>query len=430
MELPECNKYNSISDWLAETCACRRTALLGGTTTFADCLVALRHLARFRDLVNGPAIAEYEQAFARTIGVRYASSFSSGRVAFYGLLRIMGVGPGDEVLLQVPTHVVVANAIRYVGARPVYVDCSPDTYNMNLELVEQKITPKTKVLLIQHTFGIPADIEAALALANRFGLIVIEDCVHALGARYAGKMVGSFGTAAFFSTEETKTISTTMGGMVVTDDPDLAKKISDFKESCPRPSAWLTARYVLKQTLYYFLTEPYLHRYTRKIYEFSGKRHPLPRPTTSEELVGERPPHYEQRLSNAQAVLGLRQLKQLENNLAHRQVISNYYREHLSGLGFKLPQPPAQAEPAFVRFPLWVKDREYLVNLAAPYVVMGTWFTSVLEEALSPEYGEYEMGSCPVAEAAARHLVNLPTHPRIKVRDAKAIVTAVTRSLQ
>jgi perosamine synthetase len=429
MKSPGDDKYNCIADWLTDTCARRRTALLGGTTTLADALLAMRYLVDFRKLVKGPAIVEYEQAFSRKIGVRHAFSFSSGRVGFYGLLSILGVGPGDEVLLQVPTHIVVVNAIRYVGARPVYVDCSPDTFNMDLAQAEKKITSRTKVLLVQHTFGIPADIDMVLALSRRHGLVVIEDCVHALGARYDGKMVGCFGKAAFFSTEETKTISTTMGGVVVTDDPDVAAKLRDFRESCPWPSVWLTAGYLLKFALYYFLTEPYLHRYTRAIYELLGRRHPLPRPTTAKELLGQRPALYEQRLSNAQAALGLRQLQRLEHNLAHRRTIANLYSEQLSQLGYQLPQPPTKAEPAYVRFPLWVKDRQEVVARSAPNVVMGTWFTSVLEEAVSPAYGDYEMGTCPVAEAVAGHFINQPTHPRVEIRDAMAIISAITRSL-
>ncbi len=408
----------------------RNIALFGGTTSLADCMVAIRYLCGRRNLIRGPAIDEYEKAFARKIGVSYAFSFSSGRVGFYGLLRALGVGTVDEVLLQVPTHIVVVNAIRYVGARPVFVDCVPDTYNMNLDEAEKKITPLAKVLLVQHTFGIPTDMEAALSLARRHGLTLIEDCVHALGARYDGKMVGSFGKAAFFSTEETKTISTTMGGMVVTDDADLAMKIRQFQKSCPWPSKWLTVRYVLKLLIYHVLTQPYLHRYMRALYELCGRRHPLPRPTSNEEELGLRPKVYEQRLSNVQAVLGLRQLRRLESNLSHRRAIADLYYRELSKFGFRLPRPPAKAEPAYVRFPLWVEDRAAVVKFTAPCVVMGIWFTSVLQEALSPEYGDYSAGSCLQAEAVAGHLVNLPTHLRVKEQDARMIVSAIAQSLQ
>ena len=401
-----------------EQTARRHLALLGGTAQFTDCMAAARYLVDPRQLVKGPAIAEYEETFADTIGVRHAFSFASARVGFYGLLRILGVGPGDEVLLQVPTHIVVANAIRYVGARPVYVDCTHDTFNMDLEDAEHKITPQTKILLIQHTFGIPAEMDQALALASRHGLVLLEDCVHALGAKFDGRMVGSFGKAAFFSTEETKIISTTMGGVVVTDDDELAARLAGFQKNCPPPSASLAARYILKLVLYYFLMEPYLHFYTRAAYEFFGRRLPLPRPTSQDELLGHKPHVYEQLLSNAQAAVGLRQLERLEDNIAHRRAISMIYREELGRAGFPLFTVPARSQPAMVRFPVWVTDRPAVVKAAAPHLVMGTWFTSVLEEAVSPECGEYVAGSCPRAEEAARHLVNLPTHPRVTAADA------------
>lgn len=408
--------------------AARCVPLHGGTTTFADCLVALRHLADPRQLVQGEAITEYEQAFARQIGVRYAYSFCHGRVGLYALLLGLGIGPGDEVLLQVPTHIVVSNAIRYTGAQPIYVDCRPDTYNMDLKQAEQRITSRTKVLLLQHTFGIPVELDDALDLALRYNLDVIEDCVHALGAIYRGRQVGSFGRAAFFSSEVTKTISTTMGGMVVTDDPELAAHVQAFQQSCAYPSAWLIARYLLKMVLYHLLSEPHLYRYTRAIYEYFGQRHPLPRPTTSEERHGDRPVNYEQRLSNTQAILGLRQLRRLEMNLAHRRATANLYSMRLSEGGIDVPHPPANAEPAFVRYPVKVKDPAAARHMAARYASLGTWFNSVLEEADTPTCSNYEIGSCPQAEALAGQLINLPTHLRVSEQDAERIISAVIRA--
>lgn len=400
----------------------RRIALLGGTTQASDLKVALRYFATPGQFVQGPEIRAYEDAFARKIGVRYAFSFSSGRVGLYGLLRLMGVGDGDDVLLQVPTHIVVANAIRYAGARPVYVDCRLEDYNMDLDEAAKKITSRTRVMLLQHTFGIPTDMEKALYLAKQHKLTIIEDCVHALGARYNGRQVGGFGRAAFFSTEETKTISTTMGGMVVTDDPELAEQLRLFQASCPLPSYWKTAKFVLKLMLYHLLMEPHLHRYSRSFYEMIGRRHPLPRPTTDEELRGQRPSIYEERLSNVQAALGLLQLERLEENLNHRNKIASLYEKGLIEMGYNGPRSPESAEPSYVRYPVWVRDKEAAVNTLAGRIVVGTWFTSVLEEALSPEYGEYESGSCPRAEEVARHLINLPTHARVAEGDAEALV--------
>jgi len=399
---------------------------LGGTTSWGDCLTALRYLADPFHLVQGSQIAEYEESFASQLGVRYAISFSAARVGFFGLLKLLGVGPGDEVLLQVPTHIVVANAIHYTGAQPVYVDCRLEDYNMDLNEAERRITPRTKVLLLQHTFGIPVDLEHALDLAKRHGLIVIEDCVHALGARYDGHPVGSFGRAAFFSTEETKTISSTMGGMVVTDDRVLAQQIRDFQEGCPRPRHSLVARYLLKLATYHVLTHPYIHRWPRLAYEFLGRRNPLPTPTSREERQGLRPKEYVKRFSNGQSAVARRQLQRLEENVAHRAFIAAAYSTKLTQYGFKVPEVSLRAHPSWVRFPVWVRERDKAIRRLAPHCVSGTWFTSVIEEAESPSCGGYVSGLCPRAELASRHLINLPTHPRVREADVARITEALS----
>ena len=253
-------------------------------------------------MIEGAAIADYEQAFADRIGTRFAISFAAGRVGFFGILRSLGIGHGDEVLLPVPTHIVVANAIRYTGAKPVYVDCELDTFNIDLVHAASRVTP-TRAMILQHGFGIPVDLDRASEFA-RPGLVLIEDCVHALGSTYQTRPVGTFGRAAFFSTE-TKTISTTMGGVVVT-DPELARSLRAYQDACSWPSRRLVARYLAKLLVYYGLAQPHLHRPIRFVYERIGHRHPLPRPTTSGELRGLKPAAYEQRLSNAQAAVGAR----------------------------------------------------------------------------------------------------------------------------
>src|SRR5437870_3683859 len=354
----------------------RCLALLGGTTRWSDCVEALRYLLTPAQLVQGAKIEEYEQAFAGTVGAKYAISFASGRIGLYGLLRALGVGEGAEVLLSVPTHIVVANAIRYTGARPVYVDCRLEDYNIDLGEAERRITPRSRVLLLQRTFGIPVDMGAALACARRHNLVVIEDCVHALGARYDGRQVGTFGRGAMFSTEETKTISTVMGGMAVTNDPHLASRLRTFQASCSWPSKRLTAGYLMKFVVYYVLTEPHVHRLAGIAYEILGRRNPLG-PTTLEERRGQRPRDYERRLSNGQAAVGLSQLRGLQANLEHRELVTNAYEKCLARRGFRLPRAPAKAQPAFVRYPVWVDDRPTVIRSLARHAVVGTWFTSV-----------------------------------------------------
>ncbi len=403
----------------------RKLSLLGGTTTAGDCRAALGYLIRSRRLVRGPSIARYEQVFAQTVGVRHACSFASGRVALYAIMRALGIGADDEVLLQVPTHIVVPNAIRHAGAQPVYVDCVPDNWNLDLEHAARQVTPRTRALLVQHTFGIPADLDAILRFADEHGLVLIEDCVHALGATWRGRQVGSFGRAAFFSTEETKMISTTMGGMVVTDDDALIERIRAYQGTCSWPSRRLICRYLVKLIAYHLLTEPRVHRMARAAYEALGEAQPLPRPTSSEELRGGWRPELEQRLSNAQAAVGLRQLRRLDANLAHRRAITAHYARLIAERGLPIPKFPQEAIPSWVRYPFTVPDRSAAVRATHPHVVLGTWFTSVLEEALTPADGDYVAGTCPKAEDAARHLVNFPTHGRVRKEDTVTLVDAL-----
>jgi dTDP-4-amino-4,6-dideoxygalactose transaminase len=400
---------------------------LGGTTSAGDCVHAASFLVRPHRLVRGPSLLRYELEFAKYVGARYGYSFSSGRVALFGILRALDVGEGDEVILQVPTHIVVANAIRYLGARPVFVDSDLATCNMSMPVLERAIGPRTRVIVLQHTFGAPADIARVLDLADKCGVSVIEDCVHSLGATLDGKQVGSFGRAAFFSTEETKTISTTMGGMAVTNDDELAVRLAAFQRRCALPSRWLTTRYLAKLVSYHVLTEPHLHRYTRPLYEALGRRNPLPGPTTREEIGGAKPPGYERRLANAQAALGLRQLRRIKGNLAHRALIAEVARRLLRARGFEMPQPHPGTTPAYLRVPVYVQDRPATVEATARHSVLGTWFTSVLEEAVDPSVGGYVPGSCPAAEWLSTHLVNIPTHPRTSVADVAEIVAALSR---
>ena len=403
----------------------RRVAMLGGTTSIGDCVSAAAFLLKPHRLVRGPSVREYESAFADYIGTRHSFSFSSGRLALFGILRAMGIGEGDDVIIQVPTHIVVANAIRYTSARPVFTDSDFRTCNVDLASLERAITARTKAIVLQHTFGIPADLDAVLRLCRERGIDVIEDCVHALGARYKGAPVGSFGRAGFFSTEESKTISTTMGGMAVTNDDELAGRLQEFQQQCASPSALITARCLLKLVLYHVLTAPRFLRYLWPLYESFGRPYPVGRAVTVQESHGDRPPDYECRLSNAQALLGRRQLSRIGANLAHRERIAAAYRARLQALGFDMPGPPAHANPAYVRFPLYVEDQQAAVSAAASHANLGTWFTTVLLDAADARVAGYAPGSCLTAELLTRRLVNLPVHRRVSISDVDAIVAAL-----
>lgn len=404
----------------------RRLAQLGGTTSAGDAARALALAVRPRRLIDGPAIERYEAELARRVGADFAISFGAGRIALYGMLRELGVGEGDEVIVPLPTHIVVTNAVSYLGATPVYADCRLTDFNVDPERAAALIGPRTKAMLVQHTFGIPGDMEALLALAREHEIPLIEDCVHALGATWHGRPVGGIGTAGFFSTEETKIISTTMGGAGVTSDPRLAERMRAFQRECPPPGRSLTARRLAKLALYYVLTEPHVHTAARPAYELFGEYQPLPVPTSDEELAGERPEQYEERLAAGQAEVALRQLARLDENLAHRRRVAADYAERLAPLGFVAPVVPGDVAPAWVRYPVRVADRDAAIEALRRHTVPGTWFTSVQEEAIRPTLNGYVAGTCPNAERAARELVNLPTHPRVGAKDVAAIVEAMS----
>ncbi len=404
----------------------RRIAQLGGTTSAGDAARALALAARPGRLIDGPAIERYEAELARCVGADAAISFGAGRIALFGMLRELGVGHGHEVVVPLPTHIVVTNAVKYVGATPVYADCRLADFNVDPERMAASIGPQTRALLVQHTFGIPADMEPLLELAREHDLPLIEDCVHALGATWRGRPVGGIGTAGFFSTEETKVISTTMGGAAVTSDPGLADGMRAFQRECPPPGRSLTARRLAKLSVYHVLTQPHLHTATRPVYELFGGRNPLPVPTSAEELAGERPAQYEERLAAGQAEIGLSQLERLDENLAHRRRVAAEYAAALGPMGFIAPVVADDAEPAWVRYPVRVADRDAAIRALRRWTVPGTWFTSVQEEAVRPTINGYVAGTCPRAEQAARELVNLPTHPRVSAKDVAAIVDAMS----
>lgn len=402
----------------------RKHALIGGTTTAGDCLTALRLLTRPDALVDGEATARWERAFAGRAGVRHARSFATGRVSLLAILRALGVGAGDEVLVQAPTHIVVANAIVRSGARAVFVDCLPHNWNIDPLAAARSVTPRTKALVLQHSYGIPADLDCIREITERHRIALVEDCVHALGATWDGRPVGSFGRAAFFSTEDTKMISTTMGGMAVTDDAEIAAGIDAEHARYDPPLRRQVARHLLKLVMFHVLTTPEVHRFVRPVHDALGDRGPMPA-TTDDELRGQWPAGIEQRFSAAQAELGMRQLDWLDENVAHRRRVAARYQELLGARGFPLVGHPEAASPSWCRYPVLVPDRATADRATRHAVSLGTWFSSVVQEGASWEAGGYEPGTCPQAERAVEHLANLPTNPRVREDDIERIVAAL-----
>ncbi|HOL32773.1 MAG TPA: DegT/DnrJ/EryC1/StrS family aminotransferase, partial [Anaerohalosphaeraceae bacterium] len=181
---------------------------------------------------------KFEQSFSAWLNCPYAFSFWKARVALYAILRGLNIGDGDEVILPGYTCVMDVNPIKYVGAKPVYADIEPNTFNMVPDFVEEKITLRTKLIIAQHTYGYPCDMERILQIAQKHAIPVIEDCCLALGSRYKGQLVGTFGRAAYFSFQWNKPFTTGLGGMAITNDSGLAQKIERlYAAEATEPSA-------------------------------------------------------------------------------------------------------------------------------------------------------------------------------------------------
>lgn len=175
--------------------------------------------------VFGKSIPEFEEAFARYCGVPHGVAVSNGTVALQLAARVAGVVPGDEVLVSACTNIASALAVYYNGGITVPVDACPDTWNLDLNLLETLITPRTKAIVVVHFLGNPVDMPRLMDIANRHGLKVIEDCAEAHGAEWKGQKVGSFGHLACFSFLSNKVITTGEGGMVLTRDPKMAEEL-------------------------------------------------------------------------------------------------------------------------------------------------------------------------------------------------------------
>jgi perosamine synthetase len=178
---------------------------------------------------KGHYIADFEKKFADFIDIKYAASVSNGTVAIHLALLALGIGVGDEVIVPTLTYIASVNAIAYTGATPVFVDSLPDTWQMDPNDVEKKISPRTKAVMAVHLYGHPCDMESLRRICDNHGIFLVEDCAEAIGSTYKGKHVGTFGDISTFSFFGNKTITTGEGGMVVTNDETLYDRSCHFK---------------------------------------------------------------------------------------------------------------------------------------------------------------------------------------------------------
>lgn len=328
-------------------------------------------------LAQGPRVQAFEDSFARYCAVKHAVATSSGTAALHTILSVHGIGPGDEVITSAFTFIATANAIRYTGARPVFVDIDPLTFNINPAHIEDAISSRTKAILPVHLFGLSCDMGAIMAIASRHDLIVIEDGCQSHGASYNGQIVGSFGDGAF-SFYATKNMTSAEGGMITTNSDEIADKARAFRQHGMR--------------------QQYFHE----------------------------GPGFNFCMSDVHAAIGLAQLNKLEGFNQARCRNAEYLSRHLAGV--ITPSFPQKNNPVYHQYTIRVpKGRRDLLRAHLQSLGIASEVYYPIPIHLQPFYTDYLgiLPSLPETELAAQEVLSLPVHPGLTLHDLELISNSV-----
>jgi perosamine synthetase len=347
---------------------------------------------RSPQLSLGPRLAEFEAAFTTLTGVPHAVAVSSGTAGLHLAMLALDIGPGDEVLVPSFTFIAAANAIRYVGATPVFVDIDPDTLNLSSTAIVHAITPRTRAILAVHTFGVPCDIAALAALAQRHNLALIEDACEALGATIDHHPIGSFGDIAVFAFYPNKQITTGEGGMILTRDPSLAARMRSLRnQGRSATDSWL--------------------QHTELGYNY--------------------------RLSDIACTLGIGQMQRLPAILDRREQIAHRYHQHLisePNLILPIIDIPGTRISWFVyvvrltdNFTIAARD-QIIHHLERASIGCGRYFAPIH---LQPAYADCPATtSLPITESIASRTIALPFFNRINETQIATVCNALKHALR
>ena len=340
----------------------------------------------------GPELAAFESALADFHGVPHAVAVSSGTAGLHLALITLGIGPGDEVILPSFTFIAVANTVHQVGANPVFADIGPLTLNLSPTSVERAVTPRTRALMVVHTFGIPAPMDDLLAVARRYNLLVIEDACEAIGARYGApsRPVGSFGDLAVFGFYPNKQMTTGEGGAVLAHDPAHAERLGMLRNQGRAAGAgWLDH------------VEP----------------------------------GYNYRLSDLACALGRVQLSRIGEILALRQAVAERYHALLGTIpGLELP--PLAVPGCMISWFVYVvrlpegADRDAAQAVLARHgIATGRYFPPIHLQPFWRRHSSARAASLPVTESVARRTLALPFFNRISPDQQEEVAAAMRKAL-
>ena len=325
---------------------------------------------------KGKFIPLFEQQFAEYLGVRHAASVCNGTVALHAALLALGVGPGDEVIVPTLTYIASVNAIAYTGASPVFVDSIVDTWQMDPNDVQKKITPKTKAIMAVHLYGHPCQMDRLVELAKKHGVYLIEDCAEALGSEFQGKKVGTFGDIATCSFFGNKTVTTGEGGMVVTNDETLHDRVVHFK-----------GQGLAKHREYWH------------------------------DVIG-----YNYRMTNICAAIGLAQLERVGETITRKRKIAKRYRDLLKNLPVVCHGEQKDAFNTFWMCSILTPRAEQRDPLRESLLKAGIETRPLFYPAHTMPMYSQKFQKYPVAEDLGWRGLNLPSYPELTEQDISFIV--------
>jgi len=348
-------------------------------------------------LTTGPKAKTFEEDFRKYIGTRHAVAVNSGTAALHLALDATGIGPGDEVIVPTMTFTATAEVVVYLGARPVLVDCEPDTLNLDPSDIERKITPRTKAIIPVHFGGQACDMDKILAIAGNYHLKVIEDAAHALPARYKGKRVGAIGDITCFSFYVTKPIATGEGGMATTNNSEWAEKMQMMSLHGISKDAW--KRYSSEGSWYYEVLFP----------------------------------GYKYNMTDIAAALGIEQLKKCDLFWEARQRIAANYDEGFRDLQeIETPSCRPGSEHAWHLYVIKLEPKrlrlnrnEFIAALKDKGIGTSVHFIPLH---LHPFYRDNfgcKPEDFPNASSAFERIVSLPIYPRMTEADVETVTEAV-----
>ena len=343
-------------------------------------------------------------------------------MALYAILKAMGITAGDEVVLPGFTCVVVPNAILYLGAKPIYVDIAPASYNIDPNKIEEKITQRTRAIIAQHTFGIPADMDRIVDISRKYNLLIVEDSCHAIGSTYKHQEVGTFGDAAFFSSQWSKPVTTGLGGWALINNDQVLKNMEKIYAEFIEPSQKEELMLKLQYRIYSGLFRPSLFWAIQETYRWLSRAGLMIGSSSNEELECKMPVDFSKRMSGWHKELLERKYAGIEKVIAHRKWMASLYERMFKEREIKTIDLSAHFDPVFLRYPILVKNKEKtLAEARKRKIEIGDWFLSPVHPNLAGwEKVGYQEGMCPTAEKICREIINLPTHERIHAKEVEA----------